>query len=348
MLRINSHNKLPFTHKRIASYFLIYYLFQYYKIIGFKFTQLDGPCQFVSFCFYFSFETKIINNSSDFSANIFFNVYRVCKQFCLFKPCFFFSPYFSSPTSGKIMVLPLSYWKQTRVNSFNERPSFFNLVLLPKCSDFEFFWYYSLFFTTLISFLSFRWRICRHINDSLQNRNQGTFRAVVVFTEWGVIIAVTSLLYYKTVRIFAYSSTREQSNKRSGTGWKQRARRRCEARALRTRKTLSPRFTDFFTDFEEKNRLFCSLLACQQVLHLWAKQFARELASEWQSREGPFFPRPSHSRLLSRAALPWLLATPQMESFLAGCQSQAGCQRPAVKMATFFVALVDSTTLRRF
>ena len=91
MLRINSHNKLPFTHKRIASYFLIYYLFQYYKIIGFKFTQLDGPCQFVSFCFYFSFETKIINNSSDFSANIFFNVYRVCKQFCLFKPCFFFS-----------------------------------------------------------------------------------------------------------------------------------------------------------------------------------------------------------------------------------------------------------------
>ena len=130
---------------------------------------------------------------------------------------FFFSPYFSSPTSGKIMVLPLSYWKQTRVNSFNERPSFFNLVLLPKCSDFEFFWYYSLFFTTLISFLSFWWRICRHINDSLQNRNQGTFRAVVVFTEWGVIIAVTSLLYYKTVRIFAYSSTREQSNKRSGT-----------------------------------------------------------------------------------------------------------------------------------
>ena len=37
----------------------------------------------------------------------------------------------------------------------------------------------------------------------------------------------------KTVRIFAYSSTREQSNKRS------------QARAL-------PRFTDFFTDFEKK------------------------------------------------------------------------------------------------
>ena len=27
----------------------------------------------------------------------------------------------------------------------------------------------------------------------------------------------------------------------------------------RARKTLTPRFTDFFTDSEEKNRLFCSL-----------------------------------------------------------------------------------------
>ena len=44
----------------------------------------------------------------------------------------------------------------------------------------------------------------------------------------------------KTVRIFAYSSTREQSNKRS------------QARALRARKTLTPRFTDFFSDFEKK------------------------------------------------------------------------------------------------
>ena len=31
------------------------------------------------------------------------------------------------------------------------------------------------------------------------------------------------------------------------------ARRACEARALRARKTLTPRFTDFFTDFEKKN-----------------------------------------------------------------------------------------------
>ena len=42
----------------------------------------------------------------------------------------------------------------------------------------------------------------------------------------------------KTVRIFAYSSTRKQSNG-------------CV--------TLTPRFSDFFTDFEEKNRLFYCL-----------------------------------------------------------------------------------------
>ena len=35
--------------------------------------------------------------------------------------------------------------------------------------------------------------------------------------------------------------------------------RACEARELRARKTHTPRFTDFFTDFEKKTRLFCSL-----------------------------------------------------------------------------------------
>ena len=30
----------------------------------------------------------------------------------------------------------------------------------------------------------------------------------------------------------------------------------CEARALRARKTLTPRFTDFFTDFEKKTDCF--------------------------------------------------------------------------------------------
>ena len=38
------------------------------------------------------------------------------------------------------------------------------------------------------------------------------------------------------------------------------ARRACEARALRARKPLTPRFTEFFTDFEKKSRLIWSLL----------------------------------------------------------------------------------------
>jgi len=57
----------------------------------------------------------------------------------------------------------------------------------------------------------------------------------------------------KTVRIFAYSSTREQSNKSSLAS---HALRACEARALLARKTFTPRFTDFFTDFEKKTDCF--------------------------------------------------------------------------------------------
>ena len=54
----------------------------------------------------------------------------------------------------------------------------------------------------------------------------------------------------KTVRIFAYLSTGEQSNKRSGTRLKtesetSHALRACEAHPLRARKTLTQRFTDF-------------------------------------------------------------------------------------------------------
>ena len=75
-----------------------------------------------------------------------------------------------------------------------------------------------------------------------------------------------SSLDCKTVLIVAYSSTREQSNKRSATRLKtesetgerlaSHARKACEARALRARKTLNPRFTDFVTDFERKTDCF--------------------------------------------------------------------------------------------
>ena len=70
----------------------------------------------------------------------------------------------------------------------------------------------------------------------------------------------------KTVRIFAYSSTREQSNKRSATRLKTESetgerryffsRLTRPTRALPARKTLTPRFTDFFTGFEKKTDCF--------------------------------------------------------------------------------------------
>jgi len=68
-----------------------------------------------------------------------------------------------------------------------------------------------------------------------------------------------------TITQFTNSPTREQSNKRSGTRLKtesETGERRFEARALcgqhlsALRKTLTPRFTDIFTDFEKKTRLF--------------------------------------------------------------------------------------------
>ena len=70
----------------------------------------------------------------------------------------------------------------------------------------------------------------------------------------------------KTVRIFAYSSTREQSNKRPGTRLKTESetgeRRFFFSRLTRPKgcvwlarfalKTLTPRFSDFFTNSEKK------------------------------------------------------------------------------------------------
>ena len=89
--------------------------------------------------------------------------------------------------------------------------------------------------------------------------------------------SVDFVLDCKTVRISAYSSTREQSNKRSGKRLKRESETGegrffflsphtpygREARLLRARKTLTPHFTVLFTDFEKKNRLFCSLTLFQ-------------------------------------------------------------------------------------
>ena len=43
------------------------------------------------------------------------------------------------------------------------------------------------------------------------------------------------------------------------------ALRACEARALRARKTLTPRFTDFFTDFEKKTTVLPSSLTTESL-----------------------------------------------------------------------------------
>ena len=87
---------------------------------------------------------------------------------------------------------------------------------------------------------------------------------------WGIF-----LLDCKTVRFFAYSNTREQSNQRSGmrliteseTGERRAShtRRACEARVLPARKTLTPRFTDFFTDFEKKTDCFAVYFFCIDI-----------------------------------------------------------------------------------
>ena len=58
----------------------------------------------------------------------------------------------------------------------------------------------------------------------------------------------------KTVRIFAYSSTCEQSNKRSGT--RQRTNIFSSRLTRPTGMWSSPRFTDFLTDFEKKTDCF--------------------------------------------------------------------------------------------
>ena len=68
-----------------------------------------------------------------------------------------------------------------------------------------------------------------------------------------MFISVKLILDCKTVSIFAYSSTCEQSNKGSGTRLKTESEtEETEARTLHTRTTFTPRLADFSTDFEKK------------------------------------------------------------------------------------------------
>ena len=56
----------------------------------------------------------------------------------------------------------------------------------------------------------------------------------------------------KTVRTFAYSCTREQSKVWNEPENRERDRGERERRACEARATLTPRFSDFFTDFKKK------------------------------------------------------------------------------------------------
>ena len=54
--------------------------------------------------------------------------------------------------------------------------------------------------------------------------------------------------------------------------------------------------------YEKKGRVY--RVSCDQVFQLWRENARASVASS------PFFPHPWYTRLLSRAALAWLLATP--------------------------------------
>ena len=61
--------------------------------------------------------------------------------------------------------------------------------------------------------------------------------------------------------------------------------RDCEARALRARKTRTPRFTDFFTDFEKKTDCFAVYLRTSaQKLVLISCRVARTYVSVSDTR----------------------------------------------------------------
>ena len=88
----------------------------------------------------------------------------------------------------------------------------------------------------------------------------------------------------KTVHIFAYSSTREQSNKRSGRGWKQRARLGKDAcfffRSTAAR-LLRHAFTDFFTYFEKKTTVLqCTFVSVTCFLNI-AVELKHETLDVW-------------------------------------------------------------------
>ena len=133
-------------------------------------------------------------------------------------------------------------------------------------SQYRYDWTVLLQIFVLVELNGYRGKEAVKGNVSITVTNRGEIQSSTVYVKNYFPFATTFALCLdcKTVRIFAYSSTREQSNKRSGTRPKTESetgeRRGCEARALRARNTLTPPFTDFFTDFEKKTTVLQSTL----------------------------------------------------------------------------------------
>ena len=134
----------------------------------------------------------------------------------------------------------------------------------------------------------------------------------------------------KIVRIFAYSSMREQSNKRSRTRQQTESETgACEARALRALKTLTPRFADFFTDFEKKPTVLQSSMTSDNWIlsPLGAKPtlvsfrgliliFRRAYAFFFKPRNAPYF---LQIAWLSKLAWPSVLLVTRRQFRLQPC-----------------------------
>ena len=138
-------------------------------------------------------------------------------------------------------------------------------------SQYRYDWTVLLQIFVLIELNGYRGKEAVKGNVSITVTNRGEIQSSTVYVKNYFPFATTFTLCLdcKTVRIFAYSVHASSQTKGLERGWKQRARleerRGCEARALRARKTLTPHFTDFVTDFEKKNHCFAVyLMSCSK------------------------------------------------------------------------------------
>ena len=99
------------------------------------------------------------------------------------------------------------------------------------------------------------------------------------------ILERTLALDCKTVVFLRIQVSASSQTKGLERGWKRRVRA-CEARALRARKTRTPRLTDFFTDFEKKTDCFAVYFGSEmafQSIYLWCLAIWL-CACAWQKR----------------------------------------------------------------